>query len=327
MKCKKEIMGLAALMVLFFHFYIAFGNSPVETFIYRSSFIGVDMFFFVSAYSIATRANKVPFKFGEFILNRLELIYLPFVLLALINAIFHKTGIVQFFKAISGIEFYSRGGGAFLWYFVGIMMIYLLMPLFLSVKKHLKLIGFPVLIGFWILLSVILWKGFNYGKMFILINRLPIFFIGLYYDELIRNNLIKLKKVYPILIELVLIVTGILLINKFGVTYRINKPFPDMYYVIAIPMVLGVVMLIDTVTTAIESKYKSIVLKFIGGITLELYGLQMVFGYDIERALLKVVPVNQLAFVGTIIALLVLAIVFNKLLACSRKIKNVFKQN
>lgn len=321
MKCKKEIMGLAALMVLFFHFYIAFGMTPVETFIFRASFIGVDMFFFVSAYSVATRALKVPFNFKEFILNRLELVYIPFVILALAKVIKDKSGIASFFKIIGGVEFYQRGGGAFLWYFVGIMMIYILMPFFLVVKKRLKLLGFPVLLGFWVLISVILFNGFGHTKMFILINRLPIFFVGLYYDELIRNHVTKFKKFYPLIIEAVLIVTGIILMNKFFVTSRLMKPFPDMYYVVVIPLVLGVVMLIDTITVLIEKHYKSKVLKFIGGITLELYGLQMLIGYDIEKALLKVVPVNQLAFVGTVLALVLLAYLFNLILVTIRKYK------
>ena len=323
MKCKKEVMGLAALMVLFFHFYIAFGNSPFETFVYRSTYIGVDMFFFVSAYSIASREKKTKFKFGEFIFNRLELIYVPFVVLSLINTIVHKKEISTFFQNIFGVEFYQRGGGSYLWYFIGIMLIYLMVPFFFLVKKHLKVLGFPVLIGFWILLSVILWQGLNYGKMFILINRLPIFFIGLYYDELIRDNLKKINKIYVVLIDIALLVSGVILVNKFGILYRVNKPFPDMYYVIAIPLTLGVIMLIDIITTSLESKYKSVVLKFIGGITLELYGLQMTFGYDIERFLLKYVPVNQLAFVGTVIALILLAVVFNQILINARKLKKL----
>ena len=55
MKCKKSIMGLAALLIMIFHFYIPFSGLKAELVIYRAAYIGVDIFFFVSAYSLAQR--------------------------------------------------------------------------------------------------------------------------------------------------------------------------------------------------------------------------------------------------------------------------------
>ncbi len=201
MRCKKEIMGLAALMVVLFHFYIPFGTSAFETYIYRSTFIGVDLFFFVSSYSIASRNRNQKFQAKEFILNRLEYIYAPFVILSFIATVYHNWSVSRFVNIILGVEFYERGGGAFLWYFIGIMVFYLLVPLILLLKRETKLWGFPILIALWIVLSLILQFGFNYTKAFILINRMPIFFIGLYYDELILANLNKLKKKHICIID------------------------------------------------------------------------------------------------------------------------------
>lgn len=323
MRCKKEIMGLAALMVLMFHFYIPFGTSAFEVYMFRSTFIGVDMFFFVSAYSLASRNSKGDFKAGSFILNRLSYIYMPFVLLSAIAAIYKKWGFTRFIRTIVGIEFYERGGGSFLWYFIGIMLIYLLVPFMLMLKRKTMLWGFPILIASWLLISSILQFGFNYTKAFILINRLPIFFIGLYYDELILNNLSRLKKVYVGLIELILFVAGTFLVYKYATTYRLLKPFADSYYVIAIPLILATIMIVNSVVQLLDGKYKSIILKFIGGITLELYGLQMVFGYDLEMKLLKVVPKEhmQLAFLGTLVGLVIMAFVFNQLLGLVHKLE------
>lgn len=320
MRCKKEIMGLAALMVVFFHFYIPFGNSAFEKYIFRSSFIGVDMFFFVSAYSLAGRSSKGNFNAGKFILNRLEYIYAPFVILSLIAAVYKKWELSRFFKTIFGIEFYERGGGSFLWYFIGIMVIYLLVPLMLLLKRKTKLWGFVILLISWGILGSVLQFGFNYTKAFILINRLPIFFIGLYYDDLILANLNKLKRVYVYLIEVVLFVVGTILTYKYATTIRLLKPFADMYYVVAIPLILATVMIIHSIVTLLEGKYSSIILKFLGGITLELYGLQMVFGYDIEMKLLKACPVKQLAFVGTLLALCLMAFIFNQALNFAHKL-------
>lgn len=319
MRCKKEIMGLAALMIVVYHFYIPFGTSAFETYMFRSTFIGVDMFFFVSAYSLASR-NKEQFKAGSFILNRLSYIYAPFVVLAAIAAIYNKWGFVRFAKSIFGVEFYERGGGAFLWYFIGIMIIYFLSPLFMLIKHKLKNWGFLVLLAFWLILSVVLQFGLGYTKMFILVNRLPIFFIGMYFDEFILKFTNKMRPIFVILIEAVLFIIGTYLSFKFCTTVRVIKPFADMYYVIGIPLVLSAIMIVNTIVTALDGKYKSIVLRFIGGITMELYGLQMVFGYDIEQKLLKVVPKSamQLAVVGTILALIVMAVIYNQLIKLVR---------
>lgn len=320
MRCKKEIMGLAALMVVFFHFYIPFGTSALETYIYRSTYIGVDMFFFVSAYSIVSRSAKEKFNALGFILNRLCLIYIPFVILAIINGLYRKWSLTQFFKVIGGVEFYERGGGAFLWYFIGITIVYLFVPLFLLIKRKMKIWGLPILLSIWLTISCILQFGLHYTKMFIFINRLPIFFIAMYFDELILNNLRKLDKIYLYLIEAALFISGTALVYKFGTTKRLLVPFGDMYYVIAIPLIIATVLIVNTIVELLNGKYKSIILKFIGGITLELYGLQMVFGYDIEGKILKFVTTNisksaaWLAFVGTVLALIALAFIFNKLL-------------
>ena len=318
MRCKKEIMGLAALKIVLYHFYIPFGNSMPEVFMIKSTYIGVDLFFFVSACSLANR-SKNNFNYGQFIFNRFTMIYLPFVALSIIGAIYKKWAIADFFKVILGVQFVQKGGGSFLWYFIGIMIIYLLVPLFVFVKNKFKLYGLGILMVFWVLVSCLFQFAFPSPQLFILINRLPIFFIGMYYEELVRANITKLGKWVPWVISLVLMGVGMVLIYKFATVYRLIKPFSDMYYIIAIPMILGTVILIDVITTALEKKYKSKILKFIGGITLELYGLQMIFGYDIEIKFLKVVPVKQLAFVGVVIILIALAFIFNRIIALIRK--------
>lgn len=319
MRCKKEIMGLAALMVVLFHFYIPFGNSAFETYMFRSTFIGVDLFFFVSSYSIASRNKREPFSGKAFILNRLELIYAPFVFLAIVAAIYSKWDILRLVKVIFGVEFFERGGGAFLWYFIGIMLIYFLMPLFVLVKNKCKTPGLVVLLVFWLVLSIVLQFVFKYTKAFILVNRLPIFFLGLYYDETIGLLMNKLKKPLQFVVIAMLFTVGSILTYKFSVASRLNKPFGDMYYVVAIPLILATAMLVNFVVILVSDKYKSIILSFIGGITLELYGLQMVFGYDIELFLLKFVPVKQLAFVGTVLILILMAFIFNKLISLTHK--------
>ena len=80
----------------------------------------MDIFFFVSAYSLAQRDR---IEYWKFVGNRLLSIYIPFVLFAVVAGFYEKWKYPRFFKVISGIEFFKRGGGSFLWFFVAIMLI------------------------------------------------------------------------------------------------------------------------------------------------------------------------------------------------------------
>ena len=180
-------MGLAALLIMIFHFYIPFSGLKAELVIYRAAYIGVDIFFFVSAYSLAQRDR---IEYWKFVGNRLLSIYIPFVLFAVVAAFYEKWNYPRFFKVISGIEFFKKGGGSFLWFFVAIMLIYLIVPFLIKLKKRFGLKAFFGMILGWLLLGVLCKDVLGNRAVFVLVNRLPIIFIGMYYEE-IRNFLLK----------------------------------------------------------------------------------------------------------------------------------------
>lgn len=282
MKCKKSLMGLAALLIVIFHFYMPLTSSILEMTIYKAAYIGVDIFFFISAYSLSKR-DLLDYK--AFIRNRFAAIYLPFVVLAVfaftINGWGKNWSLLRFVEVILGIEFFKRGGGAFLWYLVAIMLLYLLVPFMVRLKEaH----GYKAFAGFflaWLILVVFLQFLVKYDTIYILINRLPIFFIGLYYDE-IKEFLPK--KLRPVLIILGLTI-GFGLIYRYAATVRLMKPVTDSYYVIAVVFVLSLVGLFDYISA--RTHIRNLPLQFLGSISLELYGLQMILGYKIETSIFK----------------------------------------
>lgn len=109
---------------MIFHFYIPFSGLKAELVIYRAAYIGVDIFFFVSAYSLAQRDR---IEYWKFVGNRLLSVYIPFVLFAVVAAFYDKWKYPRFFKVISGIEFSKRRRLLFM-VFVAIMLIYLIAP-------------------------------------------------------------------------------------------------------------------------------------------------------------------------------------------------------
>lgn len=318
MKNKKLLMGLAALMILVFHFYIPFGHSSFETFFSRSAYIGVDIFFFVSAYSLGTRED---FKTLSFYRNRLLSTYLPFVIFACIMTFYKKWSLQKFLLTICGASFFQRGGGSFLWFIIGIMLLYIITPAIVYLKKRMGLPSLAVLLGAWLVLVIILQYGLHNTNTFILLNRIPIFLLGFYYD---RWHCFDLKK-FKLPASIVGIVVGALIVFYWGTTKRLSQPITDIYYIIAIPYVLSIVEFTDWLTKKLP--FRIIPLEFIGGMTLELYGFQMIFGYDIERKLMKATGQNFLSFILAMLILIAIAFTFSSLRKAPRYFMKKIKEN
>lgn len=308
---KRVAMGLAALLILIFHFWIQTANTPV---IIKGAFVGVDIFFFVSAWSLGKQKE---IKFLPFMKNRLIAIYIPFVLLAIISGIWNHWSFKKFFFVITSVEFFKKGGGAFLWYLTGILFVYAATPLLIKLKCRFKWIGFCIMLAFWLAFTGVLQFVFGYTKIFILTNRMPVFFIGLYYKEL-RDCISKRIR---LILALCCTLLGLYLVYRFGTSIRLNKPFVDFYYIMAIPLVFGLVELIDLLTDV--TNYRFYILSFIGNLTLEIYGLQMIFGYNIESALLKAMGKNMSipVFLITILILITMAFILNMIFKLLRRIK------
>lgn len=300
MKCKKSIMGLAALLIVIFHFYIPFSGLKAELVIYRAAYIGVDIFFFVSAYSLAQR-DKI--EYWKFVGNRLLSIYLPFVLFAVVANFYEKWKYPRFFKVVFGIEFFKRGGGSFLWFFTAIMLIYLIAPLLVKLKKRFGVKAFFLMMSGWLLIGVLCQYVIGSKALFILVNRLPVFFLGMYYDEI--RKLLPDKAKLPVIF--VGLVAGCFLIYRYGSLKRLNKPFFEMYYITAIPFVIFLVALWDYISSHVS--IRNIPMQFIGKLTLEMYGLQMIFGFRFENTIYKATGHKLLTFLITTFCLIMAAYV------------------
>lgn len=320
MRYKRALMGYAALLVLFFHFYVQITTGKTfETFLLRTSYVGVDLFFFLSATSLG---KKDKIGWGSFMLNRLELVYLPFVLMAAICAVYKKWTFVRFLQIICGYEFIVRGGGSFLWFAPAIMILYILAPFLLKFKRKIGYWFLPVMLVMWAALCVVVQYVLKQPQLFIILCRVPVFFIGFVYDDFRKLLTDKQRSI----IAVILMIGGTVLLYYFGYTKRLNVPFKDFYFVLGIPSVLGYNRLFEFIYS--KSKLKLPVLSFLGSFTLDIYGLQMVFGYDIMGKLLKLINQPQLVSLLTCVIIIVIAYVFNRILFYSKTgIKKLVKKN
>jgi len=300
-ECKRALMGLAALLILIFHFYVPFTKGSVEMTVVKAAYIGVDLFFFLSAVSM-TNGKKMDYP--AFLKNRIINVYLIFVAFTVIAALYRGWDILRLVRIVSGVELFTKGGGAFLWYVPAIMIMYILCPIFLWAKEKLGKY-FPVsMMVVWFVVVMLLEKIAGYTTVFILLNRLPVYFAGMCYPQI--RAWAKDRK--PVLIIVAGLVIGGYFLYKFAGIRRLNTPVQDVYYVMAMPFVVSLAGLADFLTSNHEWKMRF--LGFLGGMTLEIYGLQMIFGFNLETWLIKMMGNGQLAFLITLTVLILMSYVF-----------------
>ena len=274
---KKFLQVIAAFQILFFHLWAPLTSTQIEQFILKTAYVGVDMFFFLSAYSLAGREiDYVPF-----LKDRVLKLYAKFAFFVLIMALFSKSfGVIRAVKSLMFIEFFQKGGGAFLWFIPAILIFYAVYPLFLKWNSRFKVIWVLLI---WLVAGVFSEHVLSYTAVFIFTNRIPVILAGYLFktyctgnrDAIMPDNN-KMNRTIQILRRswILLIPLGVLLLYMYGFKVRLNFPIKDMFYVLAIPTVLGLVTLSSYV-----KKYA--VTESLGSITLELYAVQMIFGQRI----------------------------------------------
>ena len=300
MKNKKAIMFVASLLILIFHFwiYISSKTSPLfkyELFIRQICFIGVDIFFFISAFSIYGVKKD---NYLNFIKKRFIKVYLLFIIFSFIAFFYNKWSLKELILTISGISLFIKGGGSFLWFVPAIMLVYTLLPLYGFVEEKNKYI-LPIIVIIWGILAFTASNYTSYKEIFILLNRVPIILLGYYCSKYKIFDKLSKKKV--IFISIIASISGILLLYYF---LRSNFYIRDFYYIIAIPLVVGIILLVNEIP-----EFK--IIQKIGSATLEIYALQMTFGYDIANLVSRIGNNNFLTNMSIIIIIIVISLLIN----------------
>lgn len=351
MKNRKSAMALSAILILIFHFWVnVFPGNDVENFIKLTAYIGVDMFFFLSAYSMAGREVD---NYLKFIVSRFKGVYLKYTLFVILDAVLISAAawsFSRFLKALVWVELFKKGGGAFLWFLPAIMLFYMAFPLLQKADQRNPVVTAIVSLALWAVVAFLVTRFTGYKEMFIFWNRIPIFLLGFYVYKLdkwikgfcIRNEAQSLNKneagrteareietvrnetgknadsvrdrgisnrmavCVKLVLAVVFVAVGAFLLLKFGYKIKLKVPFRDMFYVIAIPMSLGLIALAGFVPSVKP-------ISWIGSSTLEIYGVQMVIGYNIAKAVMKYTREPLLVSLLVILPVIVIAVVVHYL--------------
>lgn len=311
MQNKKTIMAFSAFFILIYHLWINLTNAQIEIYLRQICVIGVDLFFFISAYSIGRR-EQIDYK--SFIKNRFFKIYVKFIVFSIIGTVcFHWTP-MEFIKTILGIELFKKGGGSFLWFLPSIMFVYLTLPLYKKIDtKYSKITPFLALFLYFIL-SVIVSIFTAYKALFILTNRIPIILLGYYFAKYNIVEYLSNSKVRYWIITLISLLFGITISYFVWIFHFHLTWFRDLFYILYIPLIIGFALLLDSIKV---NKFS----EFMGSITLELYGLQMLFGFKIASTIFKFTNIKIISNILTIFTLIIVSSVIYYLFNLKAKFK------
>lgn len=280
---KRSLMAFSAILILIFHFWVV-----ENSFVKGTSYLGVDIFFFLSGYSLADKSTVCRVKF----------LYLRFVIASLVAFVYNKWSLSYLIKVLSGVDLIENGGGAFLWFIPTILVYYMWYPLFKKYDKINRIRTIGVVSCLWLAVSFIVVN--NYHQLGIVWLRIPVFLLGYYFTK------VTLKDSTRYILGIILVVVGVLLTKEFGYIHKLQTPIYNMFYICIIPLTLGIILLLQKVREC-----KLVVL--IGSSTFEMYVIQMIFGYDLMSSLINIVDSILIVNIITVVTIVCISITINQI--------------
>ena len=289
-KTKQPIMGVAALLIILYHLFpVSRSNDVVSSsirFVAMTGYIGVDIFFFMTGYMAYYSDTG---NYFSYIKRKFLHIYPIFIFCCILYVIMGKLSITKAVLTVFGIEFILNGGGSMIWFIPAIMIFYLVVPFYLKLVRKMNNIKLLIIsLAIWSGLMLALENFTDNHSLNIFLCRLPIILLGLFLAEYEGKWRVNIKAG----VGVVLLVAGIALNYNFGYMIKLAFPISDIFYVTAIPYVMGIILCADV----IFAKMKSYIFSALGKVSLELYCLQMVFGSLIFGRAIRYVNSSLVAF-------------------------------
>lgn len=270
-------MAFAGLQILVFHLWISVTGSTTELFLQKTAFVGVDIFFLLSGWSLGSREIE---DVKAFLKGRFQSVYVKFFLLSLLAYFVGGWTNEKFLSTVTGVSFFQKGGGSFLWFVPAVLLVYLFAPLLQKGCRantfFMAAAGFLV----WFIAGYMAGRLTNYTALYIFWNRIPVILTGFFLGRSEKTNDFFENTKTRVVLGLILTAAGLLLARQFAYTFRLQKPFPDFFYVTVLPLALGLAFLVSLIP---ENK----IIRLLGNATLEMYGLQMIIGYKAAGRIFK----------------------------------------
>lgn len=285
-KYRAVIMGLAAIWIHNYHVWIHTVRDPatgfgvvlsnVESYIVTIGNCGVDIFFLMSGIGLTYAIRKNPLR--KFYYRRIRRVYFPFLITAVLSAVFEKWSLTTFLGNASGYSFYAKDINSYCWFVPAVITIYLFFPLYYLVfnKTKKKLVCTVVALLVWLLLNIMLTDIMRFD-LFGFYNRIPVFLIGIFFGYMAqsREDLVFTAKHYVLLILVFIASLVLLYIYKFRNFSLLLKQ--EKLVVPNIPLAVSYPFLVSKLMDIIERRIPKFgrilnsILSFWGKISLEMY--------------------------------------------------------
>jgi peptidoglycan/LPS O-acetylase OafA/YrhL len=300
-------MAVAAIFIAVYHLWIpilpaACLPGQAERFIVTTGYIGVDLFFFLSAYTLT--GSDITSR-RRFILRRFRKVYPLFLLFCAAALVMGTLPLPRFFATAFFLDFFQHGGGSFLWFVPALMLMYLVFPYGRAIlSKFSPVKRLAISLAVWAALTFAVEYGLHgVVDVSIFLCRVPAILLGVFFAEYEGTWSIKQR----LIAGAALFLPGLALIYQFGYLRKLTAPFGGMFYIAALPCVFALVFMLDALFQMRSSK----AMDALGGATLELYCIQMLVGSQLVNALLSLTHIkiltNSLSFTVLIVSSLALA--------------------
>lgn len=210
-------MGIAMLWIVLFHSGLIISNSLIS-YVREIGYGGVDIFMFASglgAYFSYTKDHN-PTSFIKRRFARLAPVYLLFIAIwisyKLIMSELSIKAAIGNFLAVQG---FTGLGYEFNWYITALIVVYILTPFFSGLIEKFNSRQIFFLIAVLIAISIPFWNSHN---GIIIVTRLPIFVIGMYFAKLSKDDSKRMTWKFAALLAGAMIV-GMALLMLFFVKY------------------------------------------------------------------------------------------------------------
>lgn len=293
-KYRTELMGVATIWVFVYHKWESvFQNikilNKIEYFIVGNGGVGVDIFLFLSGMGLIFSYDK-SHSILEFYYKRIKRILLP----SLIKNILMLGLTFEAIKECVGYNYLFENMviNRVAWFINAITILYLLFPIYYEIFKRTKNkhVLSIVLICIVFILNYF-FSSFIRDDMFSLINRLPIFILGILFGWYGKNiNNIHYSRKIVLIFALLLLLYGRINLNMHAYDYN-NAALLTICLVVLLPLIFELMH--------IELLNK--LLCFVGACSLEVYIVQ--FSIDPSRFYnnFSCVIANVLLFISTIV--------------------------
>lgn len=256
-KHKSELMGMAICMILFFHSEIKFKCESLNI-MKNICDIGVDIFMLLSGFSLANSYYK---NLNLILFYKKRLIRIVPTYLVVFSLVYFYDDIIRYNTTIGKYLYdlfclnFFIDGSIYIWFIPVIIVYYILLPLYVKLYCSYRIVGW---LPYILIIIIVNFLVFSFPiKLFFLWVRMHIFLIGinLFLDN--EKNLF-LDKIFLFVMAICAIVLSYIILYNYPVMFGIK-------YFLYIPIVLWIISVYKT------GKIYTVLLTFLGGITLELY--------------------------------------------------------